>query len=343
MALGPATDIPPSPPRIALAMGDPAGISPELTAKLLADPTVAPSASLLVIGDARVLAEGARVAGVTLPAMQTVTQARTAEAGHPLLLDLAHCDPATIPLGQATAAGGAFAMTNFRAALELARDGRVDAVFFTPFNKQALKLAGNPYLDEMHFAADVLGHTGPCSEFNILGDLWNARVTSHIAFKDVIKHITVENIVAALVLTDKGLKAAGFASPRIALAALNPHAGEGGTFGMEEIEILEPAVAEARKRQIRVDGPFPSDTVFLRAKAGHYDAVQTLFHDQGQIAIKMMGFERGVTVLGGMTVPIVTPAHGTAYEIAGKGVANITATREAFRIACEMAVRHRGG
>jgi 4-hydroxythreonine-4-phosphate dehydrogenase len=330
-------------PRIAVAMGDPAGISPEITAKLLADPTVLASAALLVIGDARILAEGARVAGVTLPALQTVKTARTPEAGRPMLLDFGHGDPAVIPRAEASAAGGAFAMTNFRAALELGRDRKVDSVFFTPFNKHALKLAGNPYLDEMHFAADVLGHKGPCSEFNILGNLWNARVTSHIAFKDVIKHITVENIVAALVLTDAGLKAAGIASPRIALAALNPHAGEGGTFGMEEIEILEPAVAEARKRQIRVDGPFPSDTVFLRAKAGHYDVVQTLFHDQGQIAIKMMGFERGVTVLGGMTVPIVTPAHGTAYDIAGQGIANVTATREAFKIACEMGLRHRSG
>jgi 4-hydroxythreonine-4-phosphate dehydrogenase len=326
-------------PIIGLVMGDPAGISPELTARLLADQTAREAAGIVVIGDRRVLAAGEVIAGVSLE-IPVIESFRTPEPGETLFLDLGHCDPATIRRGEASAEGGAFAMTNFRTGLELARDRKIDVVFFTPFNKQALKLAGNPYLDEIHFAADVLGHKGPCSEFNILGDLWNARVTSHIPLKDVAKHITKQAVVDALVLTDAGLKAAGVAAPRIALAALNPHAGDGGNFGTEEIEILEPAVAEARKRQIRVDGPFPSDTVFLRAKAGHFDAVQTLYHDQGQIAIKMMGFEKGVTVLGGMTVPIVTPAHGTAYDIAGTGTANVSATREAFRIACEMGLRH---
>jgi 4-hydroxythreonine-4-phosphate dehydrogenase len=322
-------------PRIAFVMGDPAGVGAEIAAKLLADPAIHDKASLLVIGDRRTLAEGERIAGVKTN-IKVVNEPTAATLGEPLFYDLHNSDPKDVPLGRASKTGGASVMANFRTGLELTRDGFADVVFFTPFNKQALRLAGNPYLDEIHFAADVLGYTGPCSEFNILGNIWNARVTSHIAFKDVLKFITVDNVLHALTLTDKTMRVAGFANPRIALAALNPHAGDGGTFGTEEIDILEPAVAKAKAQGIVVQGPFPADTVFLRARAGQFDAVLTLFHDQGQIAIKALGFDQGVTVLGGMPVPLCTPAHGTAYDISGKGIASIEAAKRAFAIACSM-------
>ena len=200
------------PPRIAFVMGDPAGISPELAAKLLADEAIHDTASLLVIGDRRDLAEGEKIAGVDTN-IQVVSEPRIPEVGEPLFYDLRNCNPADVTRGQATKAGGAAVMSSFRKGLELARDGMADVVFFTPFNKQALRLAGNPYLDEIHFAADVLGHTGPCSEFNILGNIWNARVTSHIAFKDVLKHITEDNVLSALTLTDKTMRQAGSTTP----------------------------------------------------------------------------------------------------------------------------------
>ncbi len=325
-------------PRIAFVMGDPAGISAEIAAKLLADGAIHEKASLLVIGDRRGLAEGEKIAGVDTK-IKVVSEPRAAEIGEPLFYDLRNCDPKDVPPGRASKAGGAAVMSSFRKGLELARDGFADVVYFTPFNKQAMRLAGNPYLDEIHFAADVLGHTGPCSEFNILGNIWNARVTSHIPFKEVLKHITVDNVLNALMLTDKTMRLAGFKNPRIALAALNPHAGDGGTFGTEEIDILAPAVARAQQQGISADGPFPADTVFLRARAGQFDAVLTLFHDQGQIAIKSLGFDQGVTVLGGMPVPLCTPAHGTAYDIAGKGIASAEAAKKAFAVACAMASR----
>jgi 4-hydroxythreonine-4-phosphate dehydrogenase len=258
-----------------------------------------------------------------------------------VLLDLGHLDPASVRRGEASAAGGGYALENFRTGLGLARDGVVDALCFTPFNKQALRLAGNPFEDEMQFAAHFLGYDGPHGEFNVLENLWNARVTSHVALKDVSSLLSVERILGALDLTERSMKAAGFARPRIAVAALNPHAGDGGAFGREEIDVIAPAVEEAKRRQLAVDGPFPSDTVWLRARAGQYDAVLTMFHDQGQIAIKLMGFDKGVTVLGGLPVPIATPAHGTAYDIAGKGIANPEAARRAFRIACAMGAARR--
>jgi 4-hydroxythreonine-4-phosphate dehydrogenase len=135
------------------------------------------------------------------------------------------------------------------------------------------------------------------------------------------------------------MRAAGFERPRIGVAGLNPHAGDGGNFGREEIDIIAPAVERAKRDGVAADGPYPSDTVFLRAKAGQFDAVLTMYHDQGQIAMKLIGFDRGVTMLGGYPFPICTPAHGTAYDIAGQGIANVGAAREALLLAIRMAER----
>jgi 4-hydroxythreonine-4-phosphate dehydrogenase len=166
--------------------------------------------------------------------------------------------------------------------------------------------------------------------------LWNARVTSHVPLSGVAQRITREAIVDGLVLTDRAMREAGFDPPRIGVAALNPHAGDNGNFGREEIDIIAPAVAEAQARGIVCDGPYPSDTVFVRARRGQFDAVLTMYHDQGQIAMKLIGFEEGVTLLGGVPFPITTPAHGTAYDIAGRGVANIGASKAAVLLAARM-------
>ena len=166
---------------------------------------------------------------------------------------------------------------------------------------------------------DVLGSTAPASEFNVLGELWNARVTSHIPLSRWRRNITAgARSCDALTLADAAHARGRIRQPRIAVAGLNPHAGDGGNFGREEIDIIEPAVAKAQAKGFTVEGPFPSDTVFLRAKNGDFDAVLTMYHDQGQIAMKLMGFDRGVTLIGGFPFPICTPAHGTAYEIAGQ-------------------------
>jgi 4-hydroxythreonine-4-phosphate dehydrogenase len=302
--------------RIGLVLGDPAGVGAELAAKLLASEDLA---GVTVIGDARQLEAGARVAKAKLPRVE--------------VLDRRNADPAAIPLGQACAEGGRAALDNFTAALDLARDGKLDAVCFTPFNKQALMMAGNRFEDELRYAADHLGWKHPVGEFNILGKLWNARVTSHIGIAQVSAHLTRERVREAIRLTDAQMRRAGFNPPRIAVAALNPHAGEGGAFGREEIDVIAPAVADARAQGIEASGPFPSDTVYLRARDGQFDSVVTMYHDQGQIAIKLLGFSRGVTLLGGLPIAVTTPAQGTAYDIAGKGVATADALKNAFAIA----------
>ena len=329
-------------PIIALAMGDPAGISPELTAKLLALDEVAEKARLVVIGDRRMLDDGAKTAAIKLDMSNVSPDAHIAGGdGPPVFIDLGHLDPASVARSTATAEGGRFALANYRHALMMARDGRADAVCFTPFNKQAMRLAHPPYDDEIGFSADIVGLDGPASEFNVLDRLWNARVTSHIPLAEVASHITRERVLRALRLTDASMRTAGFERPRIAVAGLNPHAGDGGNFGRQEIDAIGPAVEEAAADGIATEGPFPADTVFLRAKSGAFDAVLTMYHDQGQIAMKLMGFDRGVTLLGGFPFPICTPAHGTAYDIAGKGIAGIGAARAAILLAAEMAQKQR--
>jgi 4-hydroxythreonine-4-phosphate dehydrogenase len=329
-------------PIIALAMGDPAGISPELTAKIVALDEIRAKAGLIVIGDRRVFDEGARIAGVE-PKMGTVSpdSKQLPSDGEAVFVNLGHLDAATVTRGIATRAGGEFALANYRHALMLARDGHVHAVCFTPFNKRAMRLAWPSYDDEIAFSAEVAGLEADASEFNVLGSLWNARVTSHIALAEVPRQLTQERIARALRLTDACMCRAGFARPRIAVAGLNPHAGDSGNFGREEIDVIAPAVEEGKRAGIAAEGPFPADTVFLRAKSGAFDAVLTMYHDQGQIAMKLMGFDRGVTLLGGFPFPICTPAHGTAYDIAGLGKASIGATRAAVLLVAELAAQTR--
>ena len=325
-------------PVIAVALGDPSGISPELTARILVEPDLREAAHYVVFGDKRLLDLGMADSAVNSDVETIPDGAPLPEfSGRPLFVDLANHDPIELKRGTATLAGGRATTENFRRALRFAAAGHADAVFFTPFNKAAMRFAYPGYDDEIQFMRDAIGFNGPASEFNVLDKLWNARVTSHIPLAEVASNITQERILRALALADANLRAAGFDPPRIAVAGLNPHCGDGGIFGREEIETIEPTVKAAKELGFAVEGPFPSDTVFLRARNGDFDAVLTMFHDQGQIAMKLMGFDRGVTLIGGFPFPVCTPAHGTAYEIAGKGVANLGATRAALTLAIRMA------
>ncbi len=329
-------------PTLALAMGDPAGISPELTARLLALPELRDVCRFIAIGDERVLRKGADIAGVALD-LQLACRHDIPDlpaSGH-VFIDLGHLDPADVTVSEATLIGGQFAVENFRFALQLAHQGRCDGVCFTPFNKKAMRYAYPGYDDEIRFVSDVLSYPGKMREFNVLERIWNARVTSHIPLSAVASHLSREAILAELKLTGECLRQAGFDRPRIAVAGLNPHAGDGGSFGMEEIEVIEPAVKAAQALGMDVDGPFPADTVFLRGLKEGFHAVLTMYHDQGQIAMKMMGFDKGVTMIGGLPFPLCTPAHGTAYDIAGRGIADVGASREAVFLAARMAERRR--
>jgi 4-hydroxythreonine-4-phosphate dehydrogenase len=324
-------------PKIGLLLGDPTGIGPEVMAKLLAGSDVREVADLIVIGDHRVFEMGQRFAGVSLaPQVYQRFEDVHFEPGALQLLDFPGVSPSEITVGQLSPRAGKSVLEVLAFTLDLARDGKLDAITFAPFNKQAMHQGGSPFPDELHFMADRLQWKGHFSEINVLGNLWTSRVTSHVSLKMVSDLLTKQAVHDAIVLIQGALRTAGVQEPRMAVAAFNPHGGEGGLFGNEEIETITPAIEQARSEGIRADGPFPADTIFLRAKSGAYDAVVSMYHDQGQIAMKLMGFDRGVTVQGGLPIPITTPAHGTAFDIAGRGKANPQALHEAFKVACQM-------
>lgn len=328
-------------PLIGLVLGDPGGIGPELIAKLLADPNTQESGQTVLVADPWLWEEGQRVAGtrLELPVIERFAEARKHTT--PVLLPIDSVAREETRYAEANAAGGRSARQALTHCLDAAIRGDIEGICFGPLNKYAMKLGGMNFEDELGFFADYLGVDGYTCEFNTLGNIWTSRISSHIPLKDAPSYVSRERILAATRLTDKSLRLAGFATPRIAVAAFNPHAGENGTCGREEIDVIAPAVEEARAEGLPAAGPYPADTLFLKVRDGDYDAVVTMFHDQGQIAIKLLGFHEGVTVQGGLPIPIATPAHGTAYDIAGSGKANLNPTRNAFNLACRMAVGNR--
>lgn len=329
-------------PTIAIATGCPAGIGPELLAEVLCAPLPEPGLRLVAFGDVRLLHRAAAVRGLAPdPTILKRDEGVPARAGR-YFVDLANLAPEGFVIGEISREAGRFAVETFCAAIDMAASGEADVVAWTPFNKAAMRLAHPSYEDEIVFTAERLHFSGTASEFNILPKLWNARVTSHVPLSGVAGLITVENVLKSLRLTHSAMRESGYATPRIAVAGLNPHAGDGGNFGREEIEVLEPVVAAAKAEGITCDGPFPSDTVFVRATRGEFDAVLTMYHDQGQIAMKLIGFEEGVTLLGGFPFPLVTAAHGSAYDIAYKGLAHPGAMMNALSLAAAMAAsRHK--
>ena len=331
-------------PVVALTLGDPAGIGAELIARLLARPQACEHANIVLVGDAWLWSEGQRVAGVSVPtqAVDSLAAVRCrADTRLPAWLAMDTVRPEQVTVGQAGAAGGASVLRVLNACMDAARDGEIDAICFAPLNKFAMKQGGLRHDDELHHFAQYLGVTGYFCEFNTLGELWTSRVSSHIQLKSAAAALSVDGIKAATRLIYRSLQANGIAEPRVAVAAFNPHGGDGGTCGREEIDIIAPAVQQLNEEGLAVQGPFPADTIFLKAQAGQFQAIVTMYHDQGQIAIKLLGFSRGVTVQGGLPIPITTPAHGTAYDIAGQGRANVDATWQAFLIACRMGASHR--
>jgi len=324
-------------PVVAVTFGDASGIGPELVARLLARPEAIAAAQIVLVGDPWVWAEGQRIAGITTPvkAIKDWSEARSGD-GVPLFLELETVAKADIVPAQVTVAAGRGARQALTACLDAVRAGQIDAICFAPLNKQAMKKGGMAFEDELHFFADYFGVQHYFCEFNTLGTLWTSRISSHVPLADIPKYITKDRIKAAARLTFQTLKRAGFANPRVAVAALNPHGGDGGTCGREEIDIIEPAARELNEEGLPIQGPFPADTIFLKARDGLLDSIVTMYHDQGQVAVKLLGFERGVTVAGGLPAPITTPAHGTAFDIVGQGKAKAEAMTQALLLAAKM-------
>jgi 4-phospho-D-threonate 3-dehydrogenase / 4-phospho-D-erythronate 3-dehydrogenase len=253
------------------------------------------------------------------------------------VLDQGNLDPASIVRGQISPDAGRAVGETLKHMVELALAGQIDAVCFAPLNKAALHRGGWRYPDEHQMFAALCGHQGFFGEMNVIPEFSTFRVTSHMSLRQALERITPDRVREAVRLADRTLKANGIERPRIGVAALNPHAGEGGLFGDEEIRVIAPVLRELAAEGVACEGPVSSDAIFLKAQRGEYDAVVVMYHDQGQIATKLLGFSRGVTVTAGLSTVFATPAHGTAFDIVGQGRAHTGALEQAIRIAARMA------
>lgn len=325
-------------PRIAVLLGDPGGVGPEMAVKLLARQRNLDAARVLLIADPLVLAAGERVAGVKLDALRLGSlDSPRFEDGRPSLFARDWMNGTEAVLGESNEASGRASFEALELATQAVRHGQADAILFAPLNKHSLRLGGLVHEDELRYMQERFAVKGFVCEFNLTGSLWTSRVTSHIPLKDVASHITVQGVQDAVKIIAAALRRSGVAQPRIAVTGLNPHAGDGGSIGMEEIEIIAPAIAQLRAEGYDARGPFSPDTVFIGARRGDVDAVVSMYHDQGQIAMKLMGFEQGVTLHGGLPVPVATSASGSAFDIAGQGIAKIEGLQQAFDLCVRMA------
>ncbi|MFK7858131.1 MAG: 4-hydroxythreonine-4-phosphate dehydrogenase PdxA [Granulosicoccus sp.] len=324
-------------PVIGLVQGDPAGIGPELLVKLLGEKEITDRANIIIIGDPSVMKRGEDVVGNTIARRHISALDQRDFEGDVLHLDMPVDGIEEVAPCTVSAAGGKSSLMGLEMAFGFSKAGLVDGICFMPFNKASMHLGGNPFMDEIGFARDYFGIDTAASEFNIAHGMWNGRVTSHVAMKDVPAMLSEERICQSIELAHNTLRLAGYERPRIVVAAYNPHAGEGGLMGSEEVDYIRPAVERMQQRQMHVSGPFPADTLWLKVRDGEYDVVVTMYHDQGQIAIKLLGFDQGVSMLAGLPVPITTPAHGTAFDISGTNVANLDPARNAFMMCCDMA------
>jgi len=326
-------------PRVAITMGDAAGIGPEITVKSLADPAAAGWCIPFVLGDAAVLEHAGRTVGVTPPIRRIdAPEAATGEPGVVEVIDAKCIDMSTHRWGVLNPAYGEAAVRWTKAAGQMALDGRIDAMVSAPLNKEAMHDAGYSYEGQTEILGE-LTRSKPAMVM-VVDQMRLMLFTNHMAMRQVCDYVRTDRVLERLVLADAALRDMGIARPSIAIAGLNPHASENGLFGREELDQIVPAVEAAKARGIDAQGPFPADTVFLKARDGVYDMTIALYHDQGLMAVKLVGFGRVVTLLIGLPLIRTSTGHGTAFDIAGKNIADHRNLLEAVRVAADVA---RGG
>ncbi len=323
-------------PIVAITMGDPAGVGPEVTVRALAHPEVWEACRPLVVGDAGILNKAAAL--VQAPALRAIGDPAEAvyDAAAPDALDLAQMSAESLRPGAVSAECARAAVAYIERAVALTLAGQADAICTGPINKAALKAAGIDFIGHTELLAALLGEERVTTMLATTG-LKVVHVTRHVPLSRVASQMTVENVLETIQLTDAGLKQMGIRQPRIAVAALNPHGGDEGLMGREEIEAIGPAVQAAQGEGIAASGPIPADSIFFRAIRGEFDVVVAMYHDQGHIPIKTHGFERSVTVTLGLPVVRTSVDHGTAFDIAWKGVASEESMVEALLLAAQLA------
>lgn len=336
-------------PTLAITIGDPAGIGPEIVAKTLADKATYSICKPIVIGDKNAMLMGIEVAGVSLEIniIDSIDGARN-EYGVIDLINLDNIDPKKIEMGKPRAMTGAASAQYVIYAADLALENKVDGIVTAPLNKEAMHLGGYHYPGHTELLAEKSG-TEEYAMMLVSGNLRVVHATTHIPFKDIIDHLTTGRIETTIHIAQNACTSLGIKHPRIAVAGLNPHSGDGGIFGDEEARIIQPAIDAARAEGLDVEGPVPPDTVFGKAAGGQYDIVVALYHDQGHIPVKLIGMKydeetgqwgsvSGVNVTLGLSFIRTSVDHGTAYGKAGRmeGTANPQSLIEAIELAVKM-------
>lgn len=326
-------------------MGDAAGIGPEIIVKALAEPSLYEVCRPIVIGSALMIEDARRyvptarerkVRKMTTPSQASVPARRNLID----VLDVSSLSPSEIVMGSIDARAGAAAVKAIETATRLALDGKLDGIATAPICKASIQRARSPYPGHTEMLA-ALTHTANSVMMLQSEPLAVAFVTSHIPLAEVPKHLSVERIVDVVCLTRAALIRWGIRKPRLVVAGLNPHAGESGMFGQEEQRTIIPAIAEAKRREpaLTIAGPLPADTLFVRANRGAWDAVIAMYHDQGNIPIKLLAFGDIVNITLGLPIVRTSVDHGTAFDIAGKGVASETSLIAAIKCAARLATR----
>ncbi|WP_179232863.1 4-hydroxythreonine-4-phosphate dehydrogenase PdxA [Paenibacillus rigui] len=324
-------------PIIGITMGDGAGVGPEIIMKVLDDAALYESSRPFVIGDALLLERAAQVVGSGLK-VRTLTSSKDARFEHGVVdcLDL-NLLPADLPFGAVSPEAGHAAFMYLQQAIELANNGEIDAICTAPLNKEALHKGGHIYPGHTEILAELTG-TKDYSMMLSAPKLKVIHVTTHVGIIDAVKQINPDRVYKVIRLAHETLQKAGIAAPKIAVCGINPHAGENGLFGYgEEEEKVIPGVERARQEGIQAVGPLPADTLFFRATRGDFDIVVAMYHDQGHGPIKVLGLESGVNITVGLPIIRTSVDHGTAFDIAGKGIADEQSMKEALKQAMELA------
>lgn len=322
-------------PIIAIPMGDPAGIGPEIVAKAISRPEILDCARCVVVGDRKVMEQAVGILGLSVKIhLIGEPQEGLFKENTLNLIDLDNVDMARLKLGEISGMCGQAAYEYIAESISLANARKVDAVSTTPINKESLRAAGVPYIGHTEIFGALTGTDDPLTMFEVR----NMRVfflTRHISLRKACDMVTKERIIDYVKRCTEALRQLGVEEGTMAVAGLNPHSGEHGLFGDEEVDAVYPAVEELRAQGYRVEGPIGADSVFHLALKGRYNSVLSLYHDQGHIATKTLDFERTIAVTAGMPILRTSVDHGTAMDIAGKGIASDVSMVEAIRLAAK--------
>ena len=320
-------------PLLAITMGDAAGSGPEIITRALADPEISALCRCVVIGDAAVMKEALQITGMPaeIRVIDKLTEALF-QSGVIEVIDLHNIQVDRLSRGKVDAMAGKAAFEYIKLATGLALTGECDAIVTSAINKEALNKAGYHYDGHTELLAELCG-VSAVAMMLVFGQLRIAHVTTHVSLRKAIEMVRPERIITVIKLTDEAVRQMGINKPRIAVAGLNPHAGEGGLFGDEEVKYIKPAIESACRQGLNVIGPFPPDSVFFRTAEGQFDAAIAMYHDQGHIAIKMLGITQGVNVTLGLPIIRTSVDHGTVFGKAGKGTADPSSLIEAIKLA----------